>query len=163
MRRIGLILAALFFLLAPLFGQYNNHLILRKGYRNRVHFLVGDSIRFQYGNSQNGVAGIIDGIGEEILVLGDSSYHVKAINSVTVYRTSFNYKSGGRMLQVASPGFLAIAGTNALLQDVRPVWSTGNLITAGTLFATGTLLTTMQTRKFRLGNRFNLKLVIIDQ
>lgn len=143
------------------FAQYENHLILKKGYKNLTHYLTGDSIRFQRNYLEVPTIGIIEAIGEDFLVIRSQVFPLKEIN--TVYqRRPFPFKAGGKALQIAGPSFLGIAAFNALYNSIRPIWTVGNLITGGSFFLAGILMPLLQTRKFELGHRYYLRIVPSD-
>jgi len=140
-------------------GQYNNHLILKKGYKNKIHFLVGDSIRFICNRSEIPVIGYIQAIGEDFIVTNDEQIMIKEINTVIHKRKSFSFVSAGKILQIAGPGFLAIAAFNAMLHSIKPVWSRSNLITAGSLLGVGMIIPKFQQRDFKIGEKFYLRII----
>ena len=145
-----------------IFGQFNNHLILKKGYKNKIHFLVGDSIRFISDRSEIPVIGYLQAIGENFIVINDEQILIKEINTIIHKRKSFSVVSAGKILQIAGPGFLAIAGINALIWSIRPIWSTSNLITAGSMLGVGMLLPKFQQRNFKLGTQFYLRIIAYE-
>jgi len=143
--------------------QTQNHLILKKnGYHNRLHYFTGDSISLiRIGNTyiENGR---IQGIGIDEIILGGKIIQLSEISSIVYTRKSFNYAAGGQMILMASPLYLLLGAVNALIQGIRPLWSSGNLIVAGTIAATGILVSTLQFRKFDLGKKFQLRIVQSD-
>ncbi len=144
-------------------GQIENHLILKKGgLTNRLHFLTGDPIRFiRKGNSYE-EGGVIQGIGTDYIIVAGREVSLRDIGIVVYRRTSFNYDAGGKMLMIASPFYLLLGAVNALLQDIRPIWSWGNVGVAASFAAAGVGLRTLQVRKFRLGGRYQLRIVQSD-
>jgi hypothetical protein len=144
------------------FGQNQNHLILKKGYKNRLHFLTGDSIRFLSERSEKPIIGYLQAIGEDFVVVNDEQFPIKEINTIIYRRKSFNFVSTGKILQIAGPGFLVISGFNALLWSIRPIWSTGNLVTSGSLLGLGLILPKFQQRNFEIGKKFFLRIVPSD-
>jgi len=143
-------------------AQYENHLILRKSYKNKHHYLTGDSIRFKRNHLETPVIGQLEAIGEDFIVIRSEVFPISEINTVYFYRKSFNFKTGGSILQLAGPAFLLMTGFNALINSIRPIWSRSNLITSGSLLAAGLVLPLFQVRKYKIGEKFNLRIVPSD-
>lgn len=143
-------------------AQYNNHLILKKGYKIKHHFLTGDSIRFLANNFEFPVIGRLEAIGEDFIVIRGQVFAISEINTLFYYRKSFNFRAGGKVLQIAGPGFLVISAFNAIYNSIRPIWTISNLITSGSLILSGLILPLLQVRKYVLGNRFFLRIVPSD-
>lgn len=160
----GLLLVACFMLTA-LDGncQIENHLILKKnGWKNKAHYLIGNEIIFSRKESSNIENGVIQGIDPEHLIIGGVMIPLNQVDEVIRIRSSFNFRAGGKTLQVAAPGFLLISAVNALIWNIRPIWSTGNLITSGSLLAAGLILPIFQVRHFPMGKKFTLRVVESD-
>ena len=144
-------------------GQIENHLILKKGgLTNRLHFLTGDPIRFIRKGNTYEEGGTIQGIGTDYLIIAGREVWLSEIGVVVYRRTAFNYDAGGKMLMVASPFYLLLGAINALVQDIRPVWSWGNAGVAASLAAAGVGFRSLQIKKFRLGGNYQLRIVQSD-
>ncbi|MCD6346051.1 MAG: hypothetical protein J7L96_01390 [Bacteroidales bacterium] len=142
-------------------AQYDNHLILRRGYKNIQNYLRGDSIRFSSVSFKTPIIGKIDAVGEDFIVVRGKTYPIKNIN--TLYRNkSIDFKSAGKTLQVAGPAFMVISAVNAFLKSIRPIWSTSNLITSGGILTAGIILPRFQVKKYKLGKRYNLRIAPTD-
>lgn len=144
------------------YAQYDNHMILKKGYKSKHHYLVGDSIRFLRNQMDVPIIGQIEAIGEDFIVIRTQVFPISEINCIYYYRKSFNFRGAGKMLQFAGPGFLGITAFNALYNSIRPIWSLSNLITSGSLFLAGMLLPLLQVRKYEIGDKFFLRIVPSD-
>lgn len=144
------------------FAQFDNHLILKKGYKSKHHYLSGDEIRFKELHSHNPIIGPIDAIGEDFIAVNNTVYKLSDITTVFYLRKSFNYAAAGRILLLAGPGFLALSATNALIQAIRPIWSVSNLITGGTLVGLGLILPAFQQKDYVLGEKYFLRIVPAD-
>lgn len=143
-------------------AQHQNHLILKKGYKNQLHFLIGDEIRFTDVRSDVPIIGVIQEIGEDFITVNKTVYPIKEILTVVHRRQSFNYRAGGKTLQIAGPGLLAVGATNSLIQGTRPIWPTPTLIAAAVISLSGFLLPLLQDRVYRLGDQFVLRIVPSD-
>ncbi len=144
------------------YAQYENHLILKKGYKNKHNYLVGDSIRFLRNHVDVPFIGEIEAIGEDFIVLQGQVFPISEINSLYYYRKLFNFRASGIMLQVAGPGFLGLTAFNAIYHSIRPIWTPSNLITSGGLFLAGLIMPLFQVRKYKLGNKFHLQIIQSD-
>ncbi|MEA1876709.1 MAG: hypothetical protein U9N86_07580 [Bacteroidota bacterium] len=144
------------------YAQYDNHMILKKGYKSKHHYLIGDSIRFLRNHMDVPVIGQIEAIGEDFFVIKAQVFPISEITSIYYYRKSFNFRGAGKMLQFAGPGFLGITAFNALYNSIRPIWSVTNLVTSGSLFLSGMILPLFQVRKYEIGNKFFLLIVPSD-
>ncbi len=144
------------------FAQYDNHLILKKSFRNKRHFLSGDSIRIMRNHYPLPTIGMIEAIGKDFIVIRGETIPIGEINTLYHKRESGIYAGGGKVLQFAGPAFIAMAAFNGLIRSISPILSVGNLITGGTLFTTGLLLPLFQVRKYPLGKRFTLRIVPAD-
>jgi len=151
------------FIGSPVSAQTQNHLILKKnGYHNRLQYFTGDEISFiRKGNSyvENG---ILQGIGTDRIIIAGQEIPVNTISTLVFDRTSFNFKSGGTLIMLASPLYLILGAVNAFIQDSRPIWTAGSFIVAGSIAATGLLFSSLQVRKFPLGKKFQLRIVPSD-
>jgi len=143
-------------------AQYQNHLILKKGIRNKLHFLVGDSIRFVRQGFEWPVEGPITAIGEDFIVVKQDTYSLSEIKTLVYVRKSFGFKAGGKVLRIAGPAFIAMATFNALIRSIRPILTVRNIITGGSLFTAGLILPIFQIRKYPLGEKFFLRIVPSD-
>ena len=144
------------------YAQYDNHLILKKGYKSKHHYLAGDSIRFLRNHMEMPIIGKIEAIGEDFIVIRSQVFPISEINVLYYYRKSFNFRAGGKILQIAGPSFLGITAFNALYNSIRPIWTLSNLITSGSLFLSGLIMPIFQVRKYELGNKFFLRIVPAD-
>jgi hypothetical protein len=164
-RLIKFLIFALLFALSYGLGtaQTQNHLILKKnGYHNRLQYFSGDEISFiRKGNSYI-ETGILQGIGKDCIIVIGQEIRIDNISTLVFYRTSFNFNAGGQTILVAAPLYLILGAINALLQNMRPIWTTVNLIVAGSIAATGIVIGSLQVRKFHLGKKFQLRIVQSD-
>lgn len=143
-------------------AQYDNHLTLAKGHKIKHHFLTGDSIRFLRNHIDFPIIGKLEAIGEDFFVIRGEVFPLAEINTVFYYRKSFNFTSGGKMLQFAGPGFLGIAAFNAIYNSIRPIWTVSNLITGGSIYLSGLILPLLQVRKYKLGKKYYLRIIPTD-
>jgi len=144
-------------------GQIENHLILKKnGLVNKMHLLTGDPITFIRTDNDFREEYIIQGIGTSFIIAGGKEVPIKNISCVIRQRTGFNFKSSGKALMIAAPGYLVIGVINSLFQGVSPVPSYRNLIVAGSFLALGAILPGFQEKKYHLGKKFSLKIVQSD-
>jgi hypothetical protein len=151
------------FICNPVSAQTQNHLILKKnGYHNRLIYFTGDDISFIRKGNSNIENGILQGIGTDGINILGREIPISEISTLIYCRTSFNFDAGGKMILLASPLYLIIGAINALIQDIRPIWTPGSFIVAGTIASTGLLFGSLQVRKFHLGNKFQLRIVQSD-
>lgn len=146
----------------PASAQVENHLILKKGYKNKIHYLIGDEIRFTDIRSDVPVIGAIQEIGEDFITVNKMIYPLNEIQTVVYRRKGFNYEAGGQMLKIAGPGLILVGLVNYLIQQTLPVWSLGNLVAAALITTTGFILPRLQDRVFGLGERYYLRIVPSD-
>lgn len=145
------------------FGQYNNHLVLRKnGYRDKLNFLAGDPITFIREGNGFAEEYYIDGISTRSIIVNGQEVPISRIDCLIYRRKGFNFRSSGRALLVAAPGYLIIGAINNLFQRISPVPTLNNLVVAGSLASAGALLPLFQVRKFKLGKRYSLIIVESD-
>jgi len=151
------------FLTMPVFGQIENHLILKKnGYLNKVHFFTGDPITFIREGNKYPEESYIEGIGIDFIIVSGQMIPINKITCLIRHRTGFNFDSSGKALMIASPGYLVIGAINALFQGISPVPTVANLIVAGVLLTAGAIFPAFQIRKYPIGKRFTLKIVQSD-
>jgi hypothetical protein len=144
-------------------GQIENHLVIKKnGFKNKVHYLTGDAIWLEWNRKPSPINGIIAGIGTDQIFVNGLTIPVDEITKIHRFRTSFNFKAGGRTLQIAAPGFLAVVAANTLIRGDRPVWPTSTLVTGGVILATGLILPVFQVKHYRMGGRYTLRIVRSD-
>ncbi|MFH0762125.1 MAG: hypothetical protein V2A67_11545 [Bacteroidota bacterium] len=144
-------------------AQTQNHLILKKnGYHNRLQYFTGDDISFiRKGNSYI-ESGVLQGIGTDRIIIAGEEIPINNIGRLVFHRTSFNFKTGGSIIMLASPLYLILGAVNAFIEDSRPVWTTGSFMVAGSIAATGLLFDSLQVRRFPLGKKFQLRIVQSD-
>jgi hypothetical protein len=148
---------------STLFGQLENHLILKKrNITNLHHFLPGDPITFiRQGNSFD-ESGTIQGISTDKIIIGGQEIPVRTIETVLYQRKSFNYRAGGSTIALASPLYLALGAVNSLIRNERPIWTPVNFAVAGGILASGLAIRTLQVKKYKLGPKYQLKIVQSD-
>ena len=146
-----------------LFGQLENHLILKKrNITNLHHFLPGDEITFiRQGNSFD-ESGTIQGISADKIIIGGQLIPVSTIETILYQRKSFNYKAGGTTIALASPLYLTLGAVNSLIRNERPIWAPFNFAIAGGILASGLAIRTLQVKKYKLGPKYQLKIVQSD-
>jgi hypothetical protein len=161
-RRAAMVLF-LVLLTFPLAGQVENHLILKKnGFRNRLHFLAGDDIKFVRQGSKSVEETYLQGIGTDCIIVSGQEVPISDIRYLIHYRTGFNFSASGKAMMIASPGYLVIGFINALFAGISPVPTVTNLVVAGSLLTAGAILPRFQVRKFPIGKKFTLKIVQSD-
>lgn len=159
------LLVILFFSFAGNYApaQTQNHLILKKnGYHNRLQYFTGDEISFIRKGNDYIESGILQGIGTDRIIIAGEEILVGTIGTIVFNRTSFNFKTGGTTIMLASPLYLILGAINSFIQDSRPVWTAGSFIVAGAIAATGLLVRSFQVRKFPIGKKFQLRIVPSD-
>lgn len=148
---------------APLAAQMSNHLILvKRGYLNQINYFTGDPIIFIREGNNYAEETYLQGIGTDYIVTGGETVPLKTISHIIRVRTGFNFRSSGKALLVAAPGYLVIGAVNSLFQGVSPVPSVTNLVVAGSFLTAGLIVPKFQVRKYSLGRRFSLKIVQSD-
>jgi hypothetical protein len=144
-------------------GQNQNHMILKKrGLTDRLHFLTGDNIRFIRKENSFEEGGVIQGIGTDYILIAGREVPVSSIGIIIFRRTSFNFDASGKMLMLASPLYLLIGGINSLIQGYHPIWTWGNAGVAASIAAAGLGFSSLQEKKFRLGGKYQLRIVQSD-
>lgn len=143
-------------------SQTNNHLILKKGYKNQLHYLTGDEIRFTDIRSDIPIIGYIQEIGEEFITVNKTVYPINEIVTIVKRRKSFNYRSGGKILQIAGPGLMLIGASNSLIQGTRPIWPLRTILSAAVITLTGFLLPHLEDKVYKLGEKYHLRIVPSD-
>jgi hypothetical protein len=147
----------------PVRGQIENHLVIKKnGFKNKVHYLTGDAIWLEWNKLPSSISGIIAGIGTDQIFVNGLTIPVDEIKKIHRYRTGFNFKAGGKTLQIAAPGFLAVVAANTLIRGDRPVWPPSSLVTGSVILATGLILPVFQVKHYRMGGRYTLRIVRSD-
>jgi len=162
---IGLALLTL-----PVCGQIENHLILKKrNYLNKLHFFTGDPITFIREGNNFSEEYYIQGIGTDFIIVSGQTVPVSKITCLVHYRKGFNFKSSGKALMIAAPGYLVIGVINELFHQRNTGRNASGLlptptnwIVAGSLLTTGLALPMFQVRKYHLGKKFNLRIVESD-
>jgi hypothetical protein len=81
---------------------------------------------------------------------------------VIYQRTSFNFKAGGTTIALASPLYLALGAVNSLIRRERPIWTPLNFGVAGGILASGLVIRTLQVKKYKLGTKYQLRIVQSD-
>ncbi len=144
-------------------GQVENHLILKKrGYINKMHFLPGDPITIIRAGLKSPEEIIIEGIGEDFILVSGQELLLNQIDCVVKRYTGFNFIASGRAVMAAAPVYLLVGVINSLFQRTSPVPTPTNLIVAGSLLAAGAVIPTFQVRRYRLGGKFTLRVVKSD-
>lgn len=147
----------------PGLTQIENHLIIKKnGFKNKVHYLAGDAIWLEWNKLQAPVDGIIAGIGIDQILINGMTIPIAEVTKVHRYRTGFNFRAGGKTLQIAAPGFLAVVAANTLIRGDRPIWPSSTLLTSGILLTSGLILPVFQVKHYRMGGKYSLKIVKSD-
>lgn len=163
-------MAGLLFFAIPVWGQMENHLILKKyGFHNKQHYLVGDQITFIREGNNYEEESYIQGIGKDFILVSGQEVPINKIATVVRYRTGFNFRGSGKALMIASPGYLVIGAINELFHQRNTgfdasglVPTVPNLIVAGSLLTAGAILPVFQVRKYHLRNKFSLVVVESD-
>jgi hypothetical protein len=158
-----LILLGLSLLTLQGFGQFNNHLVVRKnGFRDKLNFLAGDPIVFIRDGNNYAEEYYLQGIGTDFIIANGQEIPLKKIDCVIHHRTGFNFRSSGGALLVAAPAYLLIGAVNNLFQKISPVPTVTNLVVAGSLATAGLLLPRLQVKKYHLGRKYSLIIVQSD-
>lgn len=154
----------------PVLSQVENHLILKKnGYLNKHHYLTGDPVIIIREGNDYPEEAYIQGIGTDYIVLTGQEIPINKITHLWRFRSGFNFRSSGKALLIAAPGYLVIGAINELLRhrnggltlkDMAPGGS--SLIVAGSLLTAGLILPAFQIRKYPLGKKFTLRIVQSD-
>ena len=162
--RAGLvILIASAAIAGPASGQIANHLILlKRGHINKVNFFTGDPITFVREGNKYAEENYLQGIGTDYILVSGEEIPLKKIAYVVRERTGFNFRTSGKALLIAAPGYLVIGAVNNLFQHISPVPTVTNLIVAGSLLTAGAILPAFQIRKYPMGRKFSLKIVQSD-
>jgi hypothetical protein len=162
-RTAYLILAGILLILlpAPSLAQLNNHLILKHGPRNVMHFLTGDSIIYMRNNFRTPERHIIQAIGEDFIIVGNEELPIKQITSIVKVR-ALHYKAAGTAAKISGPALILLDGVNSLIRNFRPVFSTNVAIVGAAIFGTGFLLPLLQTKVYRMDKGYYLRIVPSD-
>ena len=144
-------------------GQFNNHLILKKGPRNKMHFLAGDSIILMKNHFKTPVREQIQGIGENFIIIKNEEVQLKEISGIVKYR-ALHYRAAGAALKVAGPGLILLDGINTLISKKEGVPLVGRnvLITGASMFAAGFLLPKLQIKVYYMDRGYYLRIVPAD-
>lgn len=152
----------LFFIFAgPTSGQLNNHMILKKGFRNKIHFLPGDSIIIMKNNFKTPSRELIQAIGEDFIVVRSEELPIKEITAVVKVR-ALHYKAAGYIFKFAGPGYLLTGIINGLISGARPLILPTSALIAGAIFGTGLLLPLLQTKVCYMKRGYYLRIVSYD-
>lgn len=128
-------------------AQLNNHLILKKGPRSKMHFLTGDSIIFMRNNFKTPEREIIQAIGENFIIVNNEELAIKDISGIVKIR-ALHYKAAGTALKISGPALIVIDGFNSLIRNFRPLFSPNVAIAGAVMFGTGFILPKLQTRVY---------------
>ncbi len=145
------------------FGQFNNHLVIRKnGFRDKLNFLAGDPIMFIRDGNTVAEEYYLQGIGTDFIIANGQEIPIRKINCVIHRRMGFNFRSSGGALLAAAPAYLLIGAVNNLFQKISPVPTVTNLVVAGSMATAGLLLPRLQVKKYKLGRRYSIIIVQSD-
>ncbi len=150
-----------FVLATQLSGQLNNHMILKKGYRNKIHFLQGDSIIIMKNDFKTPSRDFIQAIGEDFIVIRNEEVPIKEITAVIKNR-ALHFTTTGHILKFAGPGLILTGIVNGLISGARPLILPQIAIIAGALLGTGFLLPLLQTKVYYMKRGYYLRIVPTD-
>jgi len=162
-RTLRIILAAssLFIIIAPACAQFNNHLILKKGPKSKMHFLTGDSIIFMRNNFKTPERERIQAIGEDFIIVNNEELSINQITGIVKIR-SLHYKAAGTAAKISGPLLIFLDGFNSLIRNFRPLFSTNVAIAGVLIFGSGFILPLFQTKVYNLNKGYYLRIVPAD-
>ncbi len=142
-------------------GQLNNHLILKKGPRNKIHFLTGDSIILMKNNFKTPYRERIQGIGEDFIVIRNEEVPIKEITGIVKVR-ALHYKAAGHIFKFAGPSLILVGIINGLFSGQRPLIIPQMAIIGGIISGIGFILPTFQTKVYHMKRAYYLRIVPSD-
>jgi len=141
--------------------QFNNHLILKKGPKDIINYIVGDNIILQLNGFKTPVEGQLLAIGEDYIIILQDPIPLKDITGI-IKKRALHFKAAGAAAKFAGPGLILLDGFNSLIRNFRPVFGTNILIAGGLIFGSGFLLPLLQTKVYDLSKKYYLRIVPSD-
>ncbi len=138
------------------------YLILQKqgGIKN-YKYRTGDQIMFSLPGNENVFSGELTLIGDSTFVLDNTlEINIKAVQSI--YRTRHFFRWFSKVLVMAGVVYIGVEAVNGVINNDSPMISKQTAIAASVMVGTGLILNVFKTRKFKIGDKYHLKILNFD-
>ena len=155
----ALILFSLVSLVSPEVSAQNYLLLLKKkGSHKNYKFPLGSEISLRSSTKDKKISGDIHQI-TDTTILVDFITEVNLEDISYVYRDRYFFKLFSSLLFVAGGGYLVLDGVNRTINHQYPIITQNTLIVTGSLVGVGFAFKLMDTRRYRIGKKWELQLL----
>ncbi|MCD4788567.1 MAG: hypothetical protein K8R37_01105 [Bacteroidales bacterium] len=142
----------IFFALIFHFSFSQNIFLLEKpGTIKNYKYRENDHIRIKTISKDTIIAGIINKIGDSIIIINYAN-EISPDDISIIYRTRWGFALLQGIFFSAGVPYLAISTLNGVINNDSPIVSKETLIISGSLIATGIAITPLTTRKHKIDN-----------
>ncbi len=164
--KVGAFLGLLLLMVSTNLMAQNVLMLEKTGTNKKAIYKSGEEIKYKLKGEDHFRQDYIVSIKDSSIVFHYNKFNLEEIAEIDIRKKNFiniNLKSIGTMMQIAGASYIVIDQFNkTVVRDQQWEFDQDVWITGAVIFAAGTVVKFLHTKKFKVGGRYKLRIININ-